>query len=75
MAVILGPLHSCQTLGCDARQASCGRVANRSGWDDGLIYYDRDYRSDGSTRLVLTKRYWAYAQFSRWVRPGRGRTR
>ena len=57
-------------LGCDARQASCGRVANRSGWDDGLIYYDRDYRADGSTRLVLTKRYWAYAQFSRWVRPG-----
>jgi len=57
-------------LGCDARQASCGRVSNRSGWDDGLIYYDRDYRADGSTRLVLTKRYWAYAQFSRWVRPG-----
>jgi len=57
-------------LGCDARRANCGRVANHSGWDDGLIYYDRDYRADGSTRLVLTKRYWAYAQFSRWVRPG-----
>ena len=57
-------------LGCDARDRSCGRTANGSGWDDGLVYYDRDYRADGNTRLVLTKRYWAYAQFTRWIRPG-----
>ena len=57
-------------LGCDARSSSCGLTANSLGWDDGLVYYDRDYRKDGNTRLVLTKRYWTYAQFARWIRPG-----
>ena len=57
-------------LGCDARSARCGTSSNSRGWDDGLVYYDRDYRGDGDQRLVLTKRYWAYAQFSRWITPG-----
>jgi len=57
-------------LGCDARLSSCGTRSNGLGWDDGLVYYDRDYRSDGNRRLVLTKRHWAYAQFTRWIRPG-----
>lgn len=57
-------------LGCDARSAACRTSANTSGWDDGLIYYDRDYRSDRNLYLVLTKRYWVYAQFSRWITPG-----
>jgi hypothetical protein len=57
-------------LGCDARSASCGTSSNSNGWDDGLVYYDRDYRRDGNQRLVLTKRYWVYAQFSRWITPG-----
>jgi O-glycosyl hydrolase len=57
-------------LGCDARSAACGASANKNGWDDGLIYYDRDYRSDRDLRLVMTKRYWVYAQFSRWITPG-----
>jgi O-glycosyl hydrolase len=57
-------------LGCDARSATCRSTANSNGWDDGLIYYDRDYRSDRNRNLVLTKRYWVYAQFSRWITPG-----
>jgi O-glycosyl hydrolase len=57
-------------LGCDARSATCRSSANSRGWDDGLIYYDRDYRSDRDLHLVLTKRYWVYAQFSRWITPG-----
>ena len=57
-------------LGCDARSAACRTSANSRGWDDGLIYYDRDYRSDRDLDLVLTKRYWVYAQFSRWITPG-----
>jgi O-glycosyl hydrolase len=57
-------------LGCDARSAACRNSANSRGWDDGLIYYDRDYRSDRDLDLVLTKRYWVYAQFSRWITPG-----
>ena len=57
-------------LGCDARTPACGTLVNNQGWDDGLIYYDRDYRSDHDMRLVLTKRYWVYAQFSRWITTG-----
>ena len=57
-------------LGCDARTPTCGTLVNNQGWDDGLIYYDRDYRSDRNLRLLLTKRYWVYAQFSRWITPG-----
>jgi O-glycosyl hydrolase len=57
-------------LGCDPSAAGCGTSANASGWDDGLVYYDRNYRSNGDLRLVLTKRFYVYAQFSRWIRPG-----
>jgi O-glycosyl hydrolase len=57
-------------LGCDARTPTCGTLVNSQGWDDGLVYYDGNYSTDHNLRLVLTKRYWAYAQFSRWITPG-----
>ena len=57
-------------LGCDARTPTCGTLVNSQGWDDGLVYYDGNYGTDHDLRLVLTKRYWAYAQFSRWITPG-----
>jgi O-glycosyl hydrolase len=57
-------------LGCNPAASGCGSSANGTGWDDGLVYYDRNYRRTGDLRLVLTKRYYVYAQFSRAIRPG-----
>jgi O-glycosyl hydrolase len=43
---------------------------NRHGWNDGLVYYDARHAENGNHRLYLTKRYWALANFSRYVKPG-----
>ncbi|MGW2488992.1 glycoside hydrolase [Streptomyces sp. NPDC001606] len=43
---------------------------NDSGWNDGLIYYDPDYATNGNQSLYFTKRYYALGQYSRFVRPG-----
>ncbi|MFD8392063.1 glycoside hydrolase [Streptomyces sp. NPDC059680] len=43
---------------------------NDQGWNDGLIYYDPDYATNGDQRLYFTKRYYALGQYSRFVRPG-----
>jgi len=58
-------------LGCDpvADQGCAGRT-NSSGWNDGLIYYDPNYATNGNQNLYTTKRFWALANFSRFVRPG-----
>jgi len=58
-------------LGCSpTASASCATTANSAGWNDGLIYYDPSYASNGNQALYLTKRYYALAQFSRFVKPG-----
>lgn len=58
-------------LGCDPSTSStCATSFNSSGWNDGLIYYDPNYASDGNQTLYITKRFYALAQFSRFVRPG-----
>ena len=58
-------------LGCDpATSSSCATSVNSSGWNDGLIYYDPSYASDGNQNLYLTKRFYALGQFSKYVRPG-----
>jgi O-glycosyl hydrolase len=57
-------------LGCAPATGSCPTTANSAGWNDGLIYYDPGYASNGNQALYLTKRYYALAQFSRFVRPG-----
>ena len=41
-----------------------------SGWNDGLLYYDPDFRSDGNQSIYFTRRYWVLANFSRYIRPG-----
>ncbi|MGW7526735.1 glycoside hydrolase [Streptomyces sp. NPDC054783] len=43
---------------------------NDQGWNDGLVYYDPDYATNGDQRLYFTKRYYALGQYSRFVRPG-----
>ncbi|MEU0004384.1 glycoside hydrolase [Streptomyces sp. NPDC006314] len=43
---------------------------NDDGWNDGLIYYDPDYATNGNRTLYFTKRYYALGQYSRFVRPG-----
>ncbi|WBO63033.1 glycoside hydrolase [Streptomyces camelliae] len=43
---------------------------NDQGWNDGLIYYDPDYATNGNQTLYFTKRYYALGQYSKFVRPG-----
>ncbi|MFF0011991.1 glycoside hydrolase [Streptomyces sp. NPDC005374] len=43
---------------------------NSEGWNDGLIYYDPDYATNGNQTLYFTKRYYALGQYSKFVRPG-----
>jgi O-glycosyl hydrolase len=58
-------------LGCaPGTDPSCPAVANTSGWNDGLLYYDPDFRSDGNESIYFTRRYWTLANFSRYIRPG-----
>ena len=58
-------------LGCDpVAQSSCPAVLNGSGWNDGLLYFDPNYRSDGNHAVYQTKRYSVLGNFSRYVRPG-----
>ena len=61
------------SLGCDPKTSStCATTVNTSStaWNDGLIYYDPDYASDGDQTLYMTKRFYALGQYSRFVRPG-----
>jgi O-glycosyl hydrolase len=58
-------------LGCDpVANATCATGENTSGWNDGLLYYDPNYRTDGNHTIYTTKRYWVLGNFSRYVRPG-----
>ena len=43
---------------------------NGDGWNDGLIYYDPDYATNGNQKLYFTKRYYALGQYSKFVKPG-----
>jgi O-glycosyl hydrolase len=58
-------------LGCSpAADPGCPAVANASGWNDGLLYYDPDFRSDGNQAIYVTRRYFVLGNFSRYIRPG-----
>jgi hypothetical protein len=58
-------------IGCDPTRApGCQDHVNGAGRNDGLVYYDPNWRSDANDTLYLTKRYWVLASFSRFVRPG-----
>ncbi|WP_369250013.1 glycoside hydrolase [Streptomyces sp. R41] len=43
---------------------------NGDGWNDGLIYYDPNYATNGNQTLYFTKRYYALGQYSKFVKPG-----
>lgn len=43
---------------------------NDVGWNDGLVYYDPDYATNGNQTLYFTKRYYALGQYSKFVKPG-----
>jgi hypothetical protein len=50
--------------------STCAGAVNSTGWNDGLIYYDPSYATNGNQSLYLTKRYYALGQYSKFVRPG-----
>ena len=58
-------------LGCDPTSSStCATSVNSSGWNDGLLYYDPNYATDGNQTIYTTKRFYALGQYSKYVRPG-----
>ena len=58
-------------LGCDpVADFSCVNTVNTSGWNDGLLYYDPSFKSDGNYSVYPTKRFYVMGNFSRYVRPG-----
>jgi O-glycosyl hydrolase len=58
-------------LGCDPHaDASCPDRENTKGFNDGLLYYDKNGVVDGLTTIFTTKRFYVFGQFSRYVRPG-----
>jgi O-glycosyl hydrolase len=60
-----------KVMGCSpGSDPACATRVNDQGWNDGLVYFDPDYATNGNQRLYLTKRYHAMAQYSRYVRPG-----
>jgi len=58
-------------LGCaPSSDPTCSTASNPTGWNDGLLYYDPDFRADGNQSIYFTRRYYALANFSRYIRPG-----
>lgn len=58
-------------VGCDPKtQVSCPTTVNSQGWNDGLVYYDPQYATDGNHELYTTKRFYVMGNFSRYIRPG-----
>src|SRR5438445_6940284 len=55
------------SLGCDPSvHPGCPAVPNPSGWDDGLLYYDPHSSSTHDYRIYPTKRFFVFANFSRY---------
>jgi O-glycosyl hydrolase len=58
-------------IGCDPKAApQCPSRVNTKGFNDGLLYYDPAFATDGVTKIFTTKRFFVLGQFSRYVRPG-----
>ncbi|KDQ13967.1 glycoside hydrolase family 30 protein [Botryobasidium botryosum FD-172 SS1] len=49
---------------------TCATTANANGWQDGLIYYDPKYASNGNHELYLTKHYWTMKHMTNFITPG-----
>ncbi|TRM55884.1 glycoside hydrolase superfamily [Schizophyllum amplum] len=65
-------------IGCDPLDdPTCTTTANADDCSlrahdlqDGVIYYDDDYATNGNYELYLTKHFWAYKHFGNFVKPG-----
>lgn len=57
-------------IGCSPTSGNCATQVNGNGWNDGLIYYDWNFRNNGNQSLYMTKRYYALGHYSKFVRPG-----
>ncbi len=58
-------------IGCDPKaDPACVTRLNTKGFNDGLLYYDPAFATDGVTKIFTTKRFYVLGQFSRYVRPG-----
>ncbi|KNZ74048.1 hypothetical protein J132_08358 [Termitomyces sp. J132] len=58
-------------LGCaPLTNPSCPIVPNSVGWNDGVIYYDPNYATNGNFNLYINKHFWAYKHFGNFVKPG-----
>jgi O-glycosyl hydrolase len=58
-------------IGCDPKaEPGCTTRLNTKGFNDGLLYYDPAFATDGDTKIFTTKRFFVLGQFSRYVRPG-----
>lgn len=58
-------------IGCDPKaDPACVTRVNAKGFNDGLLYYDETFATDGVTNIFPTKRFYVLGQFSRYVRPG-----
>jgi hypothetical protein len=49
---------------------SCVSAFNGNGWNDGLLYYDHKFRTDGNYTVYTSKRFSVMGNLSRYVRPG-----
>ncbi|HYN93792.1 MAG TPA: ricin-type beta-trefoil lectin domain protein, partial [Pilimelia sp.] len=60
-----------KVIGCNpGSDPACANRVNGSGYNDGLIYYDPNFASNGNQNLYLTKRFYAFGHYSKFVRPG-----
>ncbi|MDA8195598.1 MAG: hypothetical protein M0019_00045 [Actinomycetota bacterium] len=58
-------------LGCEPTlDPQCPYQANLLGRNDGLIYYDSNYQSNGNQNLYLTKRYYVLGNYSKFFQVG-----
>ncbi|KAI0649922.1 glycoside hydrolase [Trametes meyenii] len=55
-------------IGCSPlNNPSCATNANSDGWNDGLVYYDPDFASNGNTALYRTKRLFLMKHFANFI--------
>lgn len=56
---------------CDpTTSTTCASTVGTSGSNDGLIYYDKNYSTNGDQNLYIAKRFYVLGQYSKYVRPG-----
>ncbi|KAK7461088.1 hypothetical protein VKT23_009017 [Stygiomarasmius scandens] len=58
-------------IGCDPVQTpGCAAEPNGNGWNDGVIYYDPNFATNGNNELYVKKQFWTYKHFGNFVKPG-----